>query len=108
MHQTRSIANRLLAFAKLYEHIAEQCWSEQQAAEFRARAGECIRQAGECEAATASGLLGRPKLGRVLEMAESSPDQETYEQKIKERFGKKEFAFMVPVPKHEEPKEAAN
>jgi hypothetical protein len=50
----------------------------------------------------------RIQLGRVLEMAESSPDQETYEQKIKERFGKKEFAFMVPVPKHEEPKEAAN
>jgi len=42
----------------------------------------------------------RMHLGRVLEMAESSPDKDTYEQKIKERFGRqKEFAFMIPAPK---------
>jgi hypothetical protein len=30
-------------------------------------------------------------------MAESSPDSEVYEAKIKERFGRqKEFAFMIP------------
>jgi hypothetical protein len=39
------------------------------------------------------------QLGRVLEMAESSPDSETYEAKIKERFGRqKEFEFMIPPP----------
>jgi hypothetical protein len=40
----------------------------------------------------------RIQLGRVLEMAESSPDSETYEAKIKERFGRqKEFEFMIPA-----------
>jgi hypothetical protein len=50
----------------------------------------------------------RIQLGRVLEMAESSSDSQTYEQKIKERFGRqKEFAFMIPPPAPET-KEAAN
>jgi hypothetical protein len=41
----------------------------------------------------------RIQLGRILEMAESSPDSETYERKIKERFARqKEFEFMVPPP----------
>jgi hypothetical protein len=40
----------------------------------------------------------RIQLGRLLEMAESSPDSETYEAKIKERFGRqKEFEFMIPA-----------
>jgi hypothetical protein len=49
----------------------------------------------------------RIQLGRILEMAESSPDKETYERKIKERFGRqKEFHFMVPA-QAQETKEAA-
>lgn len=39
----------------------------------------------------------RMQLGRVLEMAESSPDRQAYERKIVERFGgQKEFEFLVP------------
>jgi hypothetical protein len=45
----------------------------------------------------------RIQLGRVLEMAESSPDKEIYETKIVQRFSKqREFEFIIP------PKEAAN
>lgn len=46
--------------------------------------------------------------GRVLEMAESSPDSQAYEAKIKERFGRqKEFEFLIPPPPPEM-KEVAN
>jgi hypothetical protein len=51
----------------------------------------------------------RIQLGRVLEMAESSPDKYTYEKKIVERFGgQKEFEFIIPPPSATEQKEAAN
>jgi hypothetical protein len=41
----------------------------------------------------------RIQLGRVLEMAESSPNKEVYERKIVERFGgQKVFDFPVPIP----------
>lgn len=50
----------------------------------------------------------RIQLGRVLEMAQSSPDKQTYEGKIVERFGgQKEFEFIIPAPPGEM-KEAAN
>jgi hypothetical protein len=49
----------------------------------------------------------RIRLGRVLEMAESSPDKFAYEKKIVERFGgQQEFELVVPPPL--EMKEAAN
>jgi hypothetical protein len=42
-------------------------------------------------------------------MAESSPDKQTYERKIVERFGgQKEFEFIVPPQVVPETKEAAN
>jgi hypothetical protein len=45
----------------------------------------------------------------MLEMAESSPGSQTYEAKIKERFGRQEeFEFMIPAPAILETKEAAN
>jgi hypothetical protein len=38
-------------------------------------------------------------IGRVLEMAESSPDKFVYENKIAERFGgQKELELIVPTP----------
>jgi hypothetical protein len=41
----------------------------------------------------------RIQLGRVLEMAESSPDKYVYENKIAERFGgQKELELVVPTP----------
>jgi hypothetical protein len=41
----------------------------------------------------------RMQLGRVLEMAESSPDRAAYERKIVERFGgQREFELLVPSP----------
>jgi hypothetical protein len=41
----------------------------------------------------------RIQLGRVLEMAESSPDKFVYENKIAERFGgQKELELVVPTP----------
>jgi P63C domain len=41
----------------------------------------------------------RIQLGRVLEMAESSPDKFAYENKIAERFGgQKELELIVPTP----------
>jgi len=41
----------------------------------------------------------RMQLGRVLEMAESSPDKQTYERKIVERFGgQQELELLVPNP----------
>ena len=47
------------------------------------------------------------QLGRILEMAQSSPDQQTYEKKIKDRFGgEKSFEFIVQP--QQETKEAAN
>ena len=50
----------------------------------------------------------RIQLGRILEMAQSSPDKEAYERKIVERFGgQKEFEFIVP-PQQPEMIEAAN
>ena len=49
----------------------------------------------------------RIQLGRVLEMAESSPDKQAYERRIIERFGgQKEFEFIIPPPSAT--KEAAN
>jgi hypothetical protein len=54
----------------------------------------------------------RIQLGRVLEMAESSPDKYAYENKIAERFGgQKELELVVPMPSvipSSETKEAAN
>jgi hypothetical protein len=54
----------------------------------------------------------RSQLGRMLEMAESSPDKFTYENKIAERFGgQKELELAVPTPSGvpaPEMKEAAN
>jgi hypothetical protein len=38
----------------------------------------------------------RMHLGRVLEMAESSPDRYTYEKKIIERFGGQQELELVP------------
>jgi hypothetical protein len=36
-------------------------------------------------------------LGRVLEMAQSSPEREGYETKIRDRFGEqREFDFVLP------------
>ena len=50
----------------------------------------------------------RIQLGRVLEMADSSPDRQTYESKIVERFGgQKQFEFIIP-PQPSKVKEAAN
>lgn len=50
----------------------------------------------------------RIQLGRILEMAQSSPDKQTYERKIIERFGgQKEFEFIIPAPPAEM-KEATN
>ena len=44
----------------------------------------------------------RMQLGRVLEMAESSPDRESYELKIVERFGgQQRLDFPVPIPSTE-------
>jgi hypothetical protein len=41
----------------------------------------------------------RMQLGRVLEMAESSPNREAYERKISERFGgQQELPFDGPIP----------
>ncbi len=41
----------------------------------------------------------RMQLGRVLEMAESSPDKQSYERKIVQRFGgQQEFEFLAPNP----------
>lgn len=41
----------------------------------------------------------RIQLGRVLEMAESSPDEIAYEKKIRERFGGQSvLAFLPPIP----------
>ena len=41
----------------------------------------------------------RIQLGRVLEMAESSPDRYAYENKIVERFGgQQELELVVPPP----------
>ena len=41
----------------------------------------------------------RMQLGRVLEMAESSPDKSTYERKIAERFGgQQELELIAPNP----------
>ena len=49
----------------------------------------------------------RIQLGRVLEMAESSPDKCSYQKKIVDRFGgQQEFELVVPLPM--EMKEAAN
>ena len=41
----------------------------------------------------------RMQLGRVLEMAESSPDKQTYERKIVDRFGgQRELELFAPNP----------
>jgi hypothetical protein len=51
----------------------------------------------------------RIRLGRVLEMAESSQDKFAYEKKIVERSGgQQEFELVVPPPPALEMKEAAN
>jgi P63C domain len=50
----------------------------------------------------------RMHLGRVLEMAESSPDRATYEQKINERFGiEQQLDLPIPMPPPAQ-QEAAN
>jgi hypothetical protein len=47
-------------------------------------------------------------LGRVLEMAESSTDKATYEQKINERFGiEQQLDLPIPMPAAAQ-QEAAN
>jgi hypothetical protein len=60
------------------------------------------------ELSSPSGRLPLPTGGgRILEMAQSSPDRQTYERKIVDRFGgQKEFEFIVPP--QPEMKEAAN
>jgi hypothetical protein len=51
----------------------------------------------------------RIHLGRVLEMAESSPDKDAYERKIVQRFGRQqEFQFVIPPPTEHHVSEAAN
>jgi len=47
LHMARStdLAERLLAQASLYRHIAEECGDEELAAAFRRGAGECIADA---------------------------------------------------------------
>ncbi len=41
----------------------------------------------------------RMHLGRVLEMAESSPDEASYERRIRERFGdQQELELVLPTP----------
>ncbi|HEV7877716.1 MAG TPA: P63C domain-containing protein [Bradyrhizobium sp.] len=50
----------------------------------------------------------RVHLGRVLEMAESSPDKQTYEKKIVERFGGQiELELVVPPPAEKDSAAAA-
>jgi len=42
-------------------------------------------------------------LGRVLEMAKSSPTRDTYEQKIMERFGgERQLELPMPMPAQQE------
>jgi hypothetical protein len=41
------VAERLLAHARLYRHIAEQSWSEEDARQLGALADECTRAAAE-------------------------------------------------------------
>jgi hypothetical protein len=43
------IAERLRAFAKLYEHMAEHTWSEEQALQLLDTAKRCLAGAAECE-----------------------------------------------------------
>jgi hypothetical protein len=51
----------------------------------------------------------RMHLGRVLEMAESSSDQEAYEQRVAERFGlERQLDLPLLAPSPSETKEAAN
>ena len=51
----------------------------------------------------------RMYLGRVLEMAESSLDRATYEQKVNERFGvEQQLDLPMPMPTSEQRQEAAN
>jgi hypothetical protein len=51
----------------------------------------------------------RIHLGRVLEMAESSPDRDTYEKKVRDRFGeRREFEFVFPDRSERQQAEAAN
>jgi len=51
----------------------------------------------------------RIQSGRVLEMAESSTDKQTYEGKITDRFGgQKEFEFIIPPASPSNEQEAAN
>jgi hypothetical protein len=46
----------------------------------------------------------RMQLGRILEMAESSPDKTTYERKIVERFGgQQELDLLAPNPSNASP-----
>jgi hypothetical protein len=40
--QPLKIADRLLAHARLYRHMAEECWSERLAAKFQVLAQECV------------------------------------------------------------------
>jgi len=51
----------------------------------------------------------RMHLGRVLEMAESSSNRASYEQKINERFGvEQQLELPMPMPSPEKQQEAAN
>jgi hypothetical protein len=51
----------------------------------------------------------RMHLGRVLEMAESSPDKMTYESKLAERFGaEQQFELPMPMPPQAQRAGAAN
>ena len=47
---TSEIAERFRAFARLYERMAEQCWSEHEALGLRKKASECLKAAVECDA----------------------------------------------------------
>jgi hypothetical protein len=42
MLEPSKITERLLAHAKLYQHIAEECWDEELAAKYRRLAQECV------------------------------------------------------------------
>jgi hypothetical protein len=44
------VADRLRAFARLYEHMAEQTWSEDRARDLRSAEKECLEAAAEIDA----------------------------------------------------------
>ena len=49
MSQATKITERLLLQAKLYQHIARECWDVELAAAFRQSARECVEDATALE-----------------------------------------------------------